>query len=314
MDRNAIPAFMRMIAWYSQRSESVIQDMTLQEWVAALTPWQRKSPQIRSSWVPWINTLGVYHRSRKRHGMQYCSGCLAEADFYRKVWRLSFVTVCHQHACALLDRCQHCAAPIAFHRNEAFHLHCHECGRSLIHEAAEAISDHEYQTRLALQQTMLAALNDGKLVIANEVVSSQHFFLGASVLLRAVKKRLRVDQRNPHKQPLCFACPTGQIEMLGLDGRARQCTVLAQFLDDWPRNFLKLAVVIGLTQRTFERTVSLPEWLQRIVAQLPIGEIRVRRKHRSVVREELRRIHRHKATGWRTERASLLLKLAGRPA
>lgn len=312
MDRNAVPSFVQAIAWHSQSSESVIQDMTLQAWEAALTPWRDRSPQVRSSIVPWINTLGIYHRSRKRHGMQYCPGCLAEAGFYKKAWRLSFVTVCQKHACVLLDRCQHCGAPIAFHRNEMLHLHCHECGRSLIHGVTEKKSDPEYQARLTLQQKLFAALNDGNLVITNEPVSSRNFFLGASILLRAVKARLRAVQRKSLKVPECLVCPTGQIEMLGLDERARQCLVLARLLDDWPRKFLELASAIRLTQGAFERTVALPEWLQSVITQLPVGEIRARPKHRSFLRQELRRIHRYKAIGWRTERASLLLKMAGR--
>lgn len=96
----------------------------------------------------WIMPVGVYHRTRRRHGLQFCPRCLAEDDapYYRRSWRLAFVTFCERHGTTLSDRCPRCYAPVNFHRNELGHRAkwaadsvtlCHACGYDL-RETSEA--------------------------------------------------------------------------------------------------------------------------------------------------------------------------------
>jgi len=68
----------------------------------------------------WIMPLGVYHRTRTGFGLQYCPKCLSEDDvpYYRRCWRLAFITCCETHAVTLLDRCNQCGAAVNFHRDE----------------------------------------------------------------------------------------------------------------------------------------------------------------------------------------------------
>ncbi len=58
-------------------------------------------------------------RSEPKFGMQACPRCLDddEQPYFRRRWRLAFVTVCPQHNCYLIDRCPACGAPIQFQRN-----------------------------------------------------------------------------------------------------------------------------------------------------------------------------------------------------
>src|SRR5918911_766517 len=44
----------------------------------------------------WIMPVGIYHRTRRRYGLQFCPRCLAEdkEPYYRRAWRLAFVTFC----------------------------------------------------------------------------------------------------------------------------------------------------------------------------------------------------------------------------
>lgn len=310
LDRNATTTFVSSVALRSQARETEIRDMTLQEWETILAPLPSARQSVRPALAHWINALGIYHRSRTRYGMQYCPSCLAEADFYRKEWRLSFVTLCERHACSLLDCCVYCQAPIAPHCNETLHLHCHRCGHSLLSPVRRTEDVPEFSIRLMLQQRLLAALMGGKSDVANVVVPAISFFLGLSLLLRTVKERLRVLRRHHQALPLLVTSPFGPMETLRLDGRVQQCLAMAQLLDDWPCQFLSLAQDIRLTQRAFDGPTSLPEWLDKIVEQLPTGRAHFRRKHACPVRLELRRIHRHKAPDWRTRRARLLLKKA----
>lgn len=66
----------------------------------------------------WLLPLGVYHRTRRAFGQQFCPVCLA-ADarpYLRQRWRLSINVVCAEHGVLLLDRCTACGKPLAPHR------------------------------------------------------------------------------------------------------------------------------------------------------------------------------------------------------
>lgn len=63
-----------------------------------------------------ILTLGIQHRKRKRYGLMYCSKCLEEKAFYKKLWRLQTSILCSKCKTYLNDRCPKCSSPIMFHR------------------------------------------------------------------------------------------------------------------------------------------------------------------------------------------------------
>jgi hypothetical protein len=62
--------------------------------------------------VPWLLVLRSEHRKRRRAGLQACTQCLDEDGYFRKIWRLGFVTTCSKHKRVLIDRCAHCNKPI----------------------------------------------------------------------------------------------------------------------------------------------------------------------------------------------------------
>lgn len=66
----------------------------------------------------WIAPVTVYHRDRLRGGLSCCPLCLACDDqpYYRRLWRLSFNTVCAQHEVELIDGCPRCGAALTPHR------------------------------------------------------------------------------------------------------------------------------------------------------------------------------------------------------
>lgn len=92
--------------------------------------------------LPWVLTMGVYHRKRSAYGQQFCPLCLRsdEVPYYRRSWRLAFMTVCPTHDVMLHDRCPECTEPLNFHRGEmgrgglddALEMSmCHACGMDL---------------------------------------------------------------------------------------------------------------------------------------------------------------------------------------
>jgi hypothetical protein len=68
----------------------------------------------------WILPIGVFHRVRRRCGLQFCPRCLAQdaRPYFRRAWRLAFTTVCVRHGEMLLDRCPKCGSAVCFHRRE----------------------------------------------------------------------------------------------------------------------------------------------------------------------------------------------------
>lgn len=70
-------------------------------------------PYLNSSWFMPLDTKRQHVRLR---GQQVCPDCLASdpVPYYRRHWRLSFVTTCPVHQCLLLDSCPSCESPVDF--------------------------------------------------------------------------------------------------------------------------------------------------------------------------------------------------------
>jgi hypothetical protein len=86
----------------------------------------------------WIMRLGVWHRTRRGHGQQFCPLCLAaDATPYQRIcWRLGWQTACVEHGTRLLDACDRCDAPCVPHRSQL--PTCHVCGRDRREASAKA--------------------------------------------------------------------------------------------------------------------------------------------------------------------------------
>ena len=263
--------------------------------------------------TPWINALGIYHRVRRRHGMQFCPRCLAEDGTYKTIWRLAFMTVCPIHHCELLDGCPHCDAQVAFHRNDALYMHCHQCGRSMLSPSSEGahIAD-DIGALLRFQGALLSAREHGDYMLGDEGIATPDFFKGMSALFSIAKTGIRTDcARTNRLDPSYRSFPTERIELLRVAARARQCGLLAQFLEDWPDRFLDFAERQRLTQRCLPS--AAPSWVRKAVNALPVGSSRTRSVAMvAPIRLQLRALHRSKCVGWRTERARILIQRATR--
>ncbi|WP_293914108.1 TniQ family protein [Deinococcus sp.] len=92
-----------------------------------------------NSSTPWVLHLGIYHRTRRHCGLQYCPQCLGERPAYLLPWRLSISVVCPVHGCVLHAACPACGVPVVPHRvdmaahlSKSFptrfpHTRCHAC-------------------------------------------------------------------------------------------------------------------------------------------------------------------------------------------
>lgn len=122
---------------------------TLRSYEGRLYPVFRTSGALQ-----WITTLQMFHRTRQGFGMQYCPQCLLEdlVPYFRKAWRVAFVTTCATHQCMLRDRCFACGAGVAFHRGDMGNpqgqhresiADCFACGASLASDLVDSVESYE---------------------------------------------------------------------------------------------------------------------------------------------------------------------------
>jgi hypothetical protein len=149
--------------------------------------------------TPWIMPVGVFHRTRKRYGLQYCPSCLSQAGepYYRRKWRLAFIIICDEHNMLLRDRCPACQAPINFHRNEMGNhrkyvtdslVHCYACDFDL-RQAPVTDKDSAPVTPTEVQFTtkLLKAVSDGYVQLNDAITIYSHlYFMGVRQLMTII--------------------------------------------------------------------------------------------------------------------------------
>ena len=265
--------------------------------------------------TPLLLSVGVYHRKRLRHGLQYCPECLGEGTaHYRRVWRLAFVVACHEHGRALLDACPSCDAPVVPHRAAGSLTDCHACGFSLTRASGgRGVPDGPVK----LQQGLVALLGAAGLAEAVQPRAARDAFDRVRALLAASTAR-------PVQRALRDALGLGAIELAATPRlRFEQARVavriacletVAAWLASWPGSFRTGAAAASLTQRSFART-HLDEALAAEVARLPAGNARQRRAYVPILTSpSLRRLRRHDPVAYRAARARRILAALGRTA
>jgi hypothetical protein len=201
----------------------------------------------------WVLPLGVYHRKRRCHGLQYCPRCLKEdaVPYFRKRWRLALSTICTRHGCYLLDACLECASPLAPHRADmqgreyfplgAVSVHCWKCGFDLRSASAAAVTD---SASVRLQVQLEFALEHGYADWAgNQSMHSIVFFGGlreliAGLTTRQTRERLKRSTRLNGRTLADW--PHRQFEMASQSHRNELFQLLAVLSDKWPANFVDL--------------------------------------------------------------------------
>lgn len=264
--------------------------------------------------TPLLLSAGVHHRTRRRHGLQFCTDCLAEGTpYYRRTWRLGFVVICEAHGDRLLrDACPHCDAPVVPHRSMASRMtDCHSCGRPLIAGQARDEKRRLSGGALSLQRALLAQL-EGKAGAQVGPWPDRAMFDGVRALI-AVSAPRRVQAALRDALGLAAALP-GQgrlrFEQSRIGARGPWLDTVAAWLAEWPGSFRAGAHGAGLTQRSFARW-RLPEALAVEVERLP-GGIRRDRTWVPVLDEPILRRLRRDPSAYRALRAQRILAALGR--
>ena len=202
--------------------------------------------------TPWVCPVGVFHRTRKRAGLSWCPACLQTGSvaYYRRRWRLAFVTGCELHGCRLADRCHNCAAPAAPHRRPD--EECASCRADR--------RDHPWRPALpealAMQREMIAVIE--KREVPRLGGTSLHPLAYFHTLYRLLSLLCRSGPRSVDLRAvlgrrlgldwsqMAYDPGYNSFETLRVNDRERAVALLSGLVSDWPNDLLSTCKKAGV--------------------------------------------------------------------
>lgn len=242
----------------------------------------------RNGLSAWILSIGLRGGRRHRPWLQYCPYCLQDdADpYFRRAWRLVFVTVCPQHACRLLDRCGACGAPCNLHqvRRDAQAITCcYRCQFDARRAWAPALDHTAGQHRVMRFQTLLVeALRRGWYPLSQAAsVATQEYLFVVQQLGRLLITRHRAQELRrgfcghlgaPYFEPSFPSSRGRALEVLSVADRFTLMLLLGWWLDDWPDQFVAMCAMAKLTRTDLSSQFPFPpDWYEEAVSQVARG-------------------------------------------
>lgn len=282
IDKSADDGILALLSEKTNTSLEHVRQTTLSAYEGVL--YEKHNPLGNT---PWVMPLGIYHRLRLHFGLQFCPLCLAadREPYFRRRWRLAFVTVCVEHGVVLSDRCSQCATPVNFHRDElgirrkqvaTSMTLCHACGFDLRHAAtSEADVVHADECEVEFLRRLLGAMRDGWIEVAGHgAVYSHLYFKVLHQLMRvaatgraAAKIRAGAIERYnlTHFAPV-FSENCRDLERLDVTARRGLLAVGRHLLEGWPRSFVEFCKANRVWSSTLLRDLDdVPFWYWEIV-------------------------------------------------
>lgn len=246
----------------------------------------------------WLLSLGVYHRERKRHGLQVCPKCLAESvPYYRKRWRLGFVTVCSKHRIRLLDACPKCKRPIVFHRRDFGNdkvmpstkpiTLCFNCGYDLRRSRRRKLADEDV---LAFQEKLLRTLSSSYATLPEHgKIESVAYFDGVRQLLTVLMGLRHAGPFASYVAERVGVCTSdydlndtsNDLEYQPLVNRHRLMKMAVWLFEDWPKRFIRAYAQVGMAPSYVLADVDdVPAWLEDTVNEAHEARLRFEKEHK----------------------------------
>lgn len=246
----------------------------------------------------WVLPLGIRSRSHKDYGLQYCPQCLVEdpIPYFRRLWRLGFITVCTKHKTILSDCCDACGAPVMPHRvdmrsrtdypTERDMLLCASCGMSLLsvdkHRQADgAVVQEQHQWEEAVRTGWINWAG-------NPSMYSHIFFEGLRVLCSGLvtrKERKRLVSGLKGLKNVAKSIPIRGVEFARIRIRYELMVAVVAQLSEWPDQFLSTMKDISFRYSTLHGySKYVPYWYESVI------EAELKHKYSSVQNEEDRHI------------------------
>jgi hypothetical protein len=219
----------------------------------------------------WIlDRRSIGYQKRTGAWVQACPACLAadEVPYFRRHWRLAFVTECIVHGEQLIDRCPGCGDTLDFLRDTALTKSdllplsfCANCGID-IKRAERKVSPPEL---LEWQRSIIAAWHEGWLVEPGLHVMVPLYLDGMHRLQRLLRSSrgrcvlLALELQNSTGSESAF-------ESLATIDRRMTLHALAMLLKPWPSRLLELGRRVRLRWSDFteEQRSHLPFWMESV--------------------------------------------------
>jgi hypothetical protein len=237
---------------------------------------------------PWLLSIGLRGGRRHRPWLQYCPYCLHDDPdpYFRRRWRLTFVTVCPPHRCRLLDRCAACGAPCNIYQGSSDAnaiTHCYRCQFDARRAQAPTLENTAGRHRLMQFQTLLIeGLHREQYPLSRtESVATEEFLpvlrhLGRLLSTRKRSGELRAglcgEMGDPYFEPSFPSSQGRALEVLSITDRFRLMLLLAWWLGDWPDQFVAICAMAKLTVTDLRNNLSNPpDWYEEAVGQVARG-------------------------------------------
>ncbi len=238
----------------------------------------------------WIMPLRIYHRLRRRNGLQFCPYCLREdvEPYYRREWRLSLITVCEKHNIVLLDRCPGCFDPAVFHRQEmgnrnqpvAYSMKsCPSCDTDWSSNKSLAACAAADEQSAKFQKSLKEAATTCRAKVPNfGIVHSILFFKGLKQILRILSVCNRsVDFRSEIIRQSGIEIEVNvkerNFDLLPVERRHRVLQAANWLIERWSKEFVEIAK----TMKTWSSVLmpqngDVPFWYRSVVENNLIGD------------------------------------------
>jgi hypothetical protein len=238
-----------------------------------------------NSYAPWLLVNSMQDYRRRLPALQYCPQCLGTdvQPYFRRHWRLGFITICATHRRRLRDRCPSCREPINFHclpPDASTLAVCYQCRFDLRLAKTRALKDNLVHQRLvAFQAILLEALaTAGHYLPGHGLAPSYDYF---RVLHQLTRVLITYRQAEYYRATLCryFGLPDFQprflsprrraVEVLPINDRFQLMQVLAGWLDGWPDQFVSVCMDNMVWDRVLlNRMLAPPSWYEQTAQQV----------------------------------------------
>ena len=232
--------------------------------------------------VRWVLPLGCHKKIKRSKGIVYCPLCLKEDEvrYFRKSWRLAFMTLCEKHGCVLWDHCYYCKASINYQRvgirtgeyeipNKDLGI-CFNCRKPLWEAPVKTLS-LSLERFSSPYRNFLSAYASGNPIVPElnqplniQVLNGLWLLSGRLAGERAIEVRERILKEtgiaiSSLKQNCSF-------EAFPFRQRLNILIAVLYYLQDWPNKFLDLVKNTTFTVSSFKKgTGEMPFWLRTVV-------------------------------------------------
>ncbi|MCS4509966.1 TniQ family protein [Xylophilus ampelinus] len=208
----------------------------------------------------WILPLGVFHRTRRAYGQQFCPLCLANdpEPYLRRSWRLALVVICTRHGVLLQDRCPECESPMTPHRSDMAArsgvpertnmMRCYKC-RSRVDAAVRDAAPEDIQMQMQID----AVLRDGFIVMeSGRDVYAPLYFDGLRMIMRVAELPPTVRHRSG-------------FEFTSIEHRLKLLRAAVELTGDWPTRLLRRCSTLSHAYTSVSGQEQGPYWLDSVL-------------------------------------------------